>query len=206
MKKESICLVMVVLFILFGCAASRLKFINIHYLGSTVSHINQTILIADFMDKRKEIDADQKGYIGFRKLMGSHQETYHVYGQNLMRTLNYVTRKYLEDKGAKVLIGTLWTPGLDTIGQMAVDADQILTAEVNRFEVRAKKQAVTTQMTLDISMVFYLGRTDEDKAYLKKIPVSLVLERIEMGFSNEKLETFVSQSMTEVLEKALRFE
>ena len=189
--------------LLWGCATPGQKFIHMNYLGSDEAPKNQMIGLAQFIDMRPDADEKDQGYIGYRQLMGDERETYHVYGLNLLKALNHVTEKHLDRKGMDVQIIEAWEPSLEGVEKMKSQAGRILTATVNRFECRARKKAMTTQMTLDIDMIFYLGQTD--RISLKKIPVSLTLERTEIGFTAKKLEAFVSQSITEVLEKALVF-
>lgn len=184
--------------VLSGCSAPGQKFINIHYLGHPETIESQTIGLASFLDKRKDVEP---GYVGYRSLMGDDRQTYYVFGKNLSKSLTHITKKYLEKKGMDVLIMEPWEPSIQGIEESGAETKQILTAAINRFECKAEKTGVATHMVLDIGLSFYLGQTG--KVRLKTIPISLTLERTEIGFTPEKLEQFVSQSMTEVLEKAL---
>jgi len=195
MKKRTIWCLVILVILIWGCAASGQKFINIYYLGQHEKPQNQIIGLGQFLDLRANIQSGQKGYIGYRDLMDNRQETYSVYGLNLLKSLNHVTKKYLEHKGLNVLIIDRWDPSLEGVQKSNVQAEHILTADINRFECRAKNNGITTKMVLDVDMIFYLGLMDRHS--LKKIPVSLTLERTELGFTPKKLEKFVSQAMTE---------
>jgi hypothetical protein len=79
-----------------------------------------------------------------------------------------------------------------------------LAADINRFECSAKKNGIMTDMTLVIDLTFYLGTPD--KKQLSTIPILLTLTRKEWHFSRKKLETFINESLAEILAKALPFD
>lgn len=191
----------VMVMMLAGCATPGPQFIDIRYLGDAEPQMDKPIGLAAFFDRRKDVEP---GYVGYRELMGDDRQTYYVFGKDLSKTLTHITESYLNKKGWAVAIMDPWEPSFEGIKKAEPGKKQILTAAINRFECRAKKTGVATKMTLDISMSFYLGQID-DRVRLKTIPITLSLERTELGFTPEKLEGFVSQSMTEVLEKALVF-
>ncbi|MFH2093876.1 MAG: hypothetical protein ABIJ31_16065 [Pseudomonadota bacterium] len=183
-----------------GCATPGQKFIDIRYQADHEKTQSGTIGLAEFSDRRTN---NEQGYIGYRTLMDNSQEVYFVNGLNLSKTLTRMTGRYLEKNGFIVTAVEDWKPGIDRVEKISKDVKQVLSADINRFECRAKKENFTTRMTLDIDLIFYMGMAENNS--LKKSPVSLKLERTELDFSLEKLEQFVSQSMEEVIQKALVF-
>lgn len=190
-----------VLFLFLGCATPGQKFIDIAYHADHEKMHSGSIGIAPFQDRRTEMD---EGYVGYRILLDNSQETYFVRGLNLAQTLTRITGVYFEKNGFTTVAMGPWDLTPDGVAAAAKGFQQIAAGKINRFECRAKKKGVTTDMILDIDLTLYIGVADENA--LKTIPVSLKLERTELTFTREKLETFVNQALEDVIQKALVFE
>jgi len=189
-----------ILFICLGCTTSGEKFIHIAYLGDHEKTETGLIGIAPFEDKRGDMDV---GYVGYRILMDNSQETYIVQGMNLAYTLKGVVENYFEKKGFTVKSINQWEPSINGVMNAGGGFKHIVTGRINKFECRARKTGITTDMVLDIDLTLFLGSID--KKSLKTIPVALTLERTEITFTPQKLEQFVNQSLEEVIQKALVF-
>ncbi|MFH2058974.1 MAG: hypothetical protein ABIJ59_08735 [Pseudomonadota bacterium] len=201
MRKTNILIILgVILFFFGGCATPGKQFIDIRYMADHEQTQTGMIGLAVFTDKRPQ---NGEGYVGYRTLMDNSRETYFVTGVSLSYSLTRVTGVYLEKNGFVIAPVEPWEKNVEEMKKASKGFKQVLSAEIIRFECRAKKKGVTTKMTLDIGLIFYLGMADDNS--LKRIPVSLKLERTEFGFSPEKLEKFVNQSMEEVIQKALVF-
>ena len=59
-------------------------------------------------------------------------------------------------------------------------------------------------MVLDIKLIVYLGNVE--KGVLTTIPVNLNLKRTDMKFSEKMVETFINESLAEVIIKAMASE
>jgi len=189
-----------ILFLFLGCTTSGEKFIHIAYLGDQAKTETGLIGMAPFQDKRGDMDV---GYVGYRILMDNSQETYIVQGMNLAYTLKDVVEKYFEKKGFTVKTINQWEPLIDGVMNSGGGFKQIVAGRINKFECRARKTGITTDMVLDIDLTLFLGSME--KKSLKTIPVALTLERTEITFTPQKLEQFVNQSLEEVIQKALVF-
>ncbi len=197
--KKSIGIILTTIWLsISGCATPGEKFIDIRFTGDEMIEHSGKIGVAPFVDNRT---GRRGGYVGYRVLMDGSQETYLVKEPALSETLTRETRQYFKKKGMQTEPISAWEPTIDGMKTALYDFDLILTARINRFECQAIKRGMTTDLTLDIDLTFYLGQAD--KKTLKTIPVKLTLERKELGFSEAKLEEFVNQSVKEVFKKAL---
>ena len=200
MKKHSLIFLGFILILFWGCATSGQKFIDITYLAGHEKAQTGRIGIAPFQDMRTDMG---KGYIGYRVLLDNSQETYLVKGLNLADTLTHIVGIYFEKNGFTPTPVDPWDLTPDGVANASKGFKQIVAGTINKFECRAKKKGITTDMVLDIDLTLYLGIADKNT--LKTIPVSLTLERTELIFTREKLEQFVNQALEEVIQKALAF-
>ena len=201
MRKTDILIILgVILFLFGGCATPGKQFIDIRYMSDHEKTQTGMTGLAVFTDKRPE---NEEGYVGYRTLMDDSRETYFVKGESLSDALTRVTGVYLEKNGFEITSVEPWEKSVEGMKKVSIGLKQVLSADINRFECRANKKGMTTKMTLDIGLIFYLGMPDNNS--LKRIPVSLKLERTDIVFSEKKLEKFVNESMEEVIQKALVF-
>ncbi len=198
MKRSGFILAILVFLLQLGCATPGQKFIDINYLGGHEPPKSGTIGISTFKDLRKDVD---EGYIGYRTLTDNSQETYFVKGMNLGQTLSKYVSSYCNKKGFTTSKIDDWQWTTDGVSDSINEFDQIIGGSINKFECQAKKNGVTTDMTLVIELTLYTGVAD--KSTLKTIPVTFTLKRTEFTFSKEKLEQFVNQSVQEVIQKVL---
>jgi hypothetical protein len=186
---------------LSGCASPGPKYLNLSYSAPAATlNRDQATGLSRFNDLRKNTE---KGYLGFRQLMGGNQEIFVVTGQDLASALTRVTRSFLEKKGFSVSLIPAWPATVSGLSQVSGQFVHVLAADIHQFECEAVKKGPATDMTLSISLTFYLG-TPEDRQ-LTTIPIALTLERTELMFSRKKLETFVNQAIEEIFIKALPF-
>ncbi|MFU8769311.1 MAG: hypothetical protein ACNA7H_06195 [Desulfotignum sp.] len=184
---------------LSGCAAAGPKYLNLTYTApAQFQDRNQTLGLSRFNDRRINMD---KGYVGFRQLMGDKQEIFVVTGQDLASAMTRVTRSFLEHKGFSVSLIPSWPATAPGVSRMAGQFDHVLAAEIHQFECRAVKKGPATEMILSIDLTFHLGTPD--KRQLTTIPIVLTLERTELMFSRKKLEAFVNEAIDEIFIKAL---
>ncbi len=196
--------------ILWGCAVSGPKFIDIRYPGTDEAVLSETMApgkiqpgkigIALFEDRRKDMD---EGYVGYRLLLDKSQETYFVQGMDLADTLTKIVHTYSSQKEWSPSFISPWDLTPEGTTAAVKGYQRILSGTINQFECRANKKAGRTDMILDIDLTFYLGSSD--KPGLSVIPTTLTLERTELTFTREKLENFVNQALEEVIQKALAF-
>ena len=187
--------------VLTGCAAPGPKYLDLSYPSAmTVPERNQSVGLSRFADKRVE---KARGYVGFRDLPGGGQESFAVTDQNLAGTLTRLSRSYLEQHGFSVALIPGRPVSLRRLSQSPDHLTHTLAADINRFECTAEKKGVMTDMILVIDLTFYLGTPD--KKQLTTIPIVLTLTRTEWHFSRKKLETFINESLAEILAKALPF-
>ncbi len=184
---------------LSGCASPGPKFIDLAYVKHHSPTQTGRIGLTQFTDKRQK----QRGYVGRRILTDKSQETYLVRGMNLSATLTELTRVYLEKTGFVVTPIPPWSPTLSGMDQAPEGLAHILSADINILECRAQKNGALTRMVLEMDFTFYLGNIQSKE--LTTIPVSLTLERMELTFTQDKLENFINQAFEEILEKAFPF-
>jgi hypothetical protein len=186
---------------LTGCAAPGPKYLDLSYPSAmTVPERNRSMGLSRFADKRVET---ARGYLGFRDLPGGRKEIFAVTDQNLAATLTRVSRSYLEQNGFSVSLIPGRPVTLQGLSQAPDHLTHTLAADINRFECTAEKKGIITDMALVIDLTFYLGTPD--KKQLSTIPIVLTLTRTEWHFSRKKLETFINESLAEILAKALPF-
>jgi hypothetical protein len=191
-----------VLLVLTGCATPGPKYLDLSYPSAmTGPERNRSAGLSRFADKRAHT---ARGYVGFRDLSGGRQEIFAVTDQNLAATLTRVSRSYLEQHGFSVSLIPGRPVTLQRLSQAPDHLTHTLAADINRFECSAKKNGIMTDMTLVIDLTFYLGTPD--KKQLSTIPILLTLTRKEWHFSRKKLETFINESLAEILAKALPFD
>ena len=189
-----------ILFFLLGCATAGQKFINISYKAEHEKSQTGAIGMAPFKDKRADRDG---GYVGYRLLMDNSQETYFAQGMNLADALKKSVGDYYEKTGYTITPITPWELSPNGVMNAVGGFKQIVTGQINKFECRAQKKGITTDMVLEIDLTLFIGKKSNSNE-LKTIPVSLTLERTEMTFTPEKLEIFVNQSIEDVIQKALK--
>jgi hypothetical protein len=198
--RQWICLALTAFF-LSGCASPGPKYLNLSYFApDTPLYRNQSTGLSRFNDLRTNTE---KGYVGFRQLLGGKHEIFVVTGQDLASAMTRVTRSFLEKKGFSVSLIPAWPATVSGLSQVSGQFVHVLAADIHQFECEAVKKGPATDMTLSISLTFYLG-TPEDRQ-LTTIPIALTLERTELMFSRKKLETFVNQAIEEIFIKALPF-
>jgi hypothetical protein len=184
-----------------GCAVSGPKYLDLYYPAKMTSpERTRSAGLTRFTDKRIN---KTKGYVGFRQLSENSREIFAVSDQDLASTLTRVSRSFLEQKGFKVSLIPAWPITAQGVSSTPPHLTRVLTADINQFECRAKKNRLLTDMTLVIDLTFYLGTPD--KKQLTIIPIVLTLTRKEWHFSRKKLETFINESLAEILAKALPF-
>lgn len=182
-----------------GCAVSGPKYLDLYYpTAATNPERTRSAGLTRFTDKR--INA-AKGHVGYRQLSENSREIFAVSDQDLSSTLTRVSRSFLEQKGFNVSLIPAWPITAQGVSTTPPHLTRVLTADINRFECRAEKNSLLTDMTLIIDLTFYLGIPD--KKQLTIIPIVLTLTRTEWHFTRKKLETFINQSLEEILHKAL---
>jgi hypothetical protein len=195
-----ICLAVAALFF-SGCASPGPKYLNLSYSApATPLNRDQAMGLSRFNDLRKHTE---KGYVGFRHLLGDNREIFVVTGQDLASALTRVTRSYLEQKGFSVSLISAWPATAPGVSGVTGTFTRVLAADIHQFECRAVKKGPATDMTLSIDLTFYLG-TPEAKQ-LTTIPIAMTLERTELMFSRKKLEKFVNEAIEDIFTKALPF-
>jgi len=186
------------LFGLAGCASSGPKMISLAYTGSPDPSPSSTLALARFTDKRQDV---ARGEIGYRVLNDKSREVFLVQGLDLATTLTDQTQSYLEKKGISVTPVAPWSPDLKGLARAKTQAKRLLTADINAFTLTAEKNGGVTKMVLNVDITFFLGKKADKQ--LTTIPAMLSLERTEVNFTVEKVQTFFNQALAEVLEKAL---
>lgn len=182
-----------------GCAVSGPKYLDLYYPAAATSpERTRSAGLTRFTDKR--INA-AKGHVGYRQLSEHSREIFAVPNQDLASTLTRVSRSFLEQKGFNVSMIPAWPITAQGVSTTPPHLTRVFTADINRFECRAEKNSLLTDMTLIIDLTFYLGIPD--KKQLTIIPIVLTLTRTEWHFTRKKLETFINQSLEEILHKAL---
>ncbi|MFN2436160.1 MAG: hypothetical protein ABR513_03650 [Desulfotignum sp.] len=185
--------------LLSGCAVPGPKYLDLYYpAAATCPERTRSAGLTRFTDKR--INA-AKGHVGFRQLSEHNREIFVVSDQDLASTLTRVSRSFLEQNGFHVSLIPAWPITAQGVSTTPSHLTRVLTADINRFECRAEKNNLVTDMTLIIDLTFYLGTPD--KKQLTIIPIVLTLTRTEWHFTRRKLETFINQSLEEILHKAL---
>lgn len=195
-----LCLILC-LTLFWGCASPGPKYLDLTYTRDhSATQTGKTVGLTRLSDKR---GTAAKGYVGHRVLLNNNRETFVVTGQDLSATLTRIVRTYLEKNGFTVQTAPAWPLTAAGVAQADNGFDRLLAGDINRFECRAVKSGATTDMVLSIDLTLYLGNPDQKR--LKTIPIALNLERTELTFSRKKLETFMNQSVEEILLKALPF-
>ena len=183
---------------LAGCASPGPKMISLAYTGTPEPAPSATLALARFTDKRPDV---ARGEIGYRVLNDKSRQTFLVQGLDLSTALTDLTQSYLEKKGIFVSPVADFPHDIEGLAAAKTDADRLLTADINAFALTAEKNGAVTQMVLKVDITFFLGKKSAKR--LTTIPAVLTLERTEVNFTVEKVQTFFNQALAEVLEKAL---
>jgi hypothetical protein len=180
-----------------GCTTAGTKTININYTGKTKITIQENIGISNFLDKREGLEKD---YIGKRVLNSGNEELYYVKGLDITTSVTNAFQSYLINAGSNCKRIESFKPSIDAIKKADKKYKYILTGEIREFEFFANKGFITS-MILDIKLIVYLGNVE--KGILTTIPVHLNLKRKDIKFSTKSIETFINDSLTEVIIKAM---
>jgi hypothetical protein len=198
MKIKLFFLMIMVLFIsLSGCTTAGSKFININYLGKVKASNNLTVGISDFKDNRNGVE---KGYIGKRILNSGNEEIYLVKGLNVAQTITKTFKTYFENSGYDCITIDDWQHTPEGVVKADKKYKYILSGKIEEFDFFANKGFVTS-MTLDIKLIVYLGNPVTGK--LTTIPVTLNLKQKDLKFTKQTVETFINESVTEVIMKSM---
>lgn len=211
MTQTKLCITVLFFLYFTGCAVPGPKFIDLELLphhgaiqtGAIQTHDlkdNVKLDIIEFTDKRLGME---KGDLGRRILFDKSQETYLVRNMDLASTLTGLSRTYLENRDYLVTRVPALARTLSGMDKAPRGIAHVLWADINIFECRAQKKGATTDMVLEMDFTFYLGNIQKKK--LVTIPIALTLERTELTFTKKKLEKFINQAFTEILEKTLLF-
>ncbi len=190
--------IVVCLALLGGCASSGPKMISLAYTGTPDAAAPAAFALARFTDKRQDV---AKGELGYRVLNDKSREVFLVQGLDLATTLTDETQSYLEKKGLSVHPTEPWSHDIKGLLADPTDADRLLTADINTFNLTAEKNGAVTKMVLKVDITFFLGK--KSTRQLTTIPAVLSLERTEVNFTVKKVQNFFNQALAEVLEKAL---
>ncbi|MCK5542029.1 MAG: hypothetical protein KAI40_05000 [Desulfobacterales bacterium] len=183
-----------------GCTTSGSKVITINYIGQNTASINENIGIAQFLNKR---DVLEKGYIGKRILNSGSEELYFVKGLNIASTITEAFEVYFKKAGSSYKRIDNFEPSIEAIKKADKEYKYIIAGDIKEFEFFANKGFITS-MVLDIKLIVYLGNVE--KGVLTTIPVNLNLKRTDMKFSEKMVETFINESLAEVIIKAMASE
>ena len=201
MKKNCLILSFLLLSFFFACATAGQKYISLNYTGDIAGTKQGSIGISTFKDARTDFP---KGYVGHRVLLDNSQETYFVNTMDLSKSMTQAIVSFLEQKGYTPALVRDWELTPDGVAAASQGMPYLVAGTIHKFECQAQKRGGHTSMVLDIHFTLNLGITA--KTALKTIPVSYSLEKTVLTFSQEKLETFVNDSIAEILEKALVIE
>lgn len=193
--------IFVLAFVLGACATAGHKYVDIRLSIDPPGQTTGKICLSDIEDLRKDVPP---GYIGRRILTDNSQETYFVSGIRLDKTLSGAIKDYLTGKGFEIVPCKQACTTPESVAELSGSCDHTISGVVNQFECSARKKGALTHMTLDIDLILYHG--DPASGRLKKVPVTLVLERTELTFTTKKLSEFINASIVDVFDKALLFD
>lgn len=185
---------------LLGCASPGQKFIDLTFQKPLNINQSGTVGIEPFTDNRK---GTGPGYVGHRILLDNDQETFFVQGLDVGKSVTKVTRGYFKNCGFKTVdIEFDHTP--EGVRKAPADVQYLVAGRINALECAAVKRTGRTDVTIDIDLTLFLG--DRKNNTLQTIPVALKLERVEVSFDRDKVETLLNETLEEVLLKALPFD
>src|SRR3989339_2250133 len=153
MKKQ--CWMILVLFLLLGCATPGQKFINISYTADHEKTQTGVMGLAPFKDNRTDRNG---GYVGYRLLMDRSQETYFVQGMNLANTLNTSVGDYFRQTGFEVIPMAAWELSPDGVKGSIGGFEQIVAGQMKKFEFRAKKEWAPPEECLLNELSLFIGK------------------------------------------------
>ncbi|MCK5312202.1 MAG: hypothetical protein KAJ62_08830 [Desulfobacteraceae bacterium] len=185
-----------------GCTTAGSKFIKLRYLGQNKVSKNLNVGIVPFLDKRGNLE---KGYIGKRMLNSGKEEVYFVDGLNVAKTLTQTFESYFKKTGYNISRIEAWEHTVEELKNIEKkyknnNYKYILAGDIIEFEFFASK-GFNTSMILDIKLIVYLGNLKKET--LTTIPVNLNLKRKDLKFSQQKIEKFINESVTEVILKSM---
>lgn len=198
MKKYHFLLCLIFMSFIFACATAGQKYISLYYTGDASDAQMGAIGISPVKDARSQVP---KGYVGHRLLTDNSQETYFVNTMDLSESMTRAIMSFLDTKGYTPVLVNDWEPTPDGLAKANNGLPYLTTGTIDTFDCRAIKRGGHTSLTLEIKLTLYLGTVAENS--VKTIPVSFSLEKKELTFTRDKLETFVNDSIAEILEKTL---
>ena len=202
MKKILSITIILISMVLSGCATGGTKLVNLYYTGTSDTHRSGKIGISPFVDQRGDTEGGS-GYVGTRYIGKRTKEIFSANGSNVASSVTGICLAYLQDIGFNCTSVASWEHSPDGVMDSGRGFTYLVGGEIKKFDCFAVKKIGFTSMTLEISMVIYLG--DTGKKELKRIPIELKLERQEITFSKAKLEKFLNESLAEMIKNALPF-
>jgi len=199
MKTKFFYMLLFLLVFNIGCTTAGSKFIQINYIGLQQTPNNQKIGISPFLDKR---EIKEKKFIGKRILNSGNEEIYFVNGAGLDQTITQNFESYFHKTGYQIEKIDPWEPSIEKLKTLNKTLKYVISGEIKEFEFFAVKDFKTT-MTLDIKLIIYIG--DLEKNIIKTVPANLSLKRTDLNFSKERVEMFMSESITEIILKSFDF-
>ncbi len=183
---------------LTGCTVAGSKYVKVYYTGHVRGSVSENIAIASFMDKRGEVP---RGFLGKRILNSGSEEVYLAKDNNLSGSVTRAFKTCLIKSGYIVENMDSFELDKGSIKNINKKFKHIVTGEILEFDFFANKGFATT-MVLDIKLVIHVG--DVESGSITTVPVSLNLKRKDIKFSIKRVENFINQSLSEVINRAVK--
>ncbi|MCK5100742.1 MAG: hypothetical protein KAR45_21705, partial [Desulfobacteraceae bacterium] len=126
-----------------------------------------------------------------------------VKGLDLASTVTQSFLSYFNENGYNCTFIKDFNHNAEALKEADKKYKYIVAGDIKEFDFFATK-GFTTSMVLDIKLIVYLG--DVENGVFTTIPVTLNLKRKDLKFSEESIENFINESLTEVIIRAVKKE
>jgi hypothetical protein len=186
--------------LLAACASPITYPVRITYTGeqAPTAATPAVVGLQLFQDARGMKDLYQ---IGSRAIGRGQQERYVSSPENVAVTVSDAAAALLQRKGLRVEQLKNWDLSPESMARLAGDRQYLLAGEIRTLRCAATRRFAHTNMQLDIELVLYIGRVTAGA--VDRRPIDIHVERIAPKFGPAELGQFLSESLSQLLEKGL---
>lgn len=189
-------LILLLSFILFGCAHGRTYLLNVRYqplreFPSLLQKIGTTLGIAPLKDER-----EQTLYIGLHTPYQGISSYFKSYPIPLGKTIEESLSQVLPRQGIKTVPVSDWDGKPESLKSLPVDA--ILSIEIKRFWIERTASFFRTRVKTTVHLLIHLGIKNEGKVYTRNVEIEkeMTVSRLTPG----RAEQMINQALADVFD------
>jgi hypothetical protein len=136
-----------------------------------------------------------------RRQTASTTEVYVSWPKPIAEAFTEAAENFLRLKAYTLRSVSGWDYKPEDLPRVGAGLDVVVTGQIRGFSFKAEKKFARTEMVLDADVVFIIG--DVKKMQVTTRPVKIRLERTEVFFDRDKLERFMNETLSDLLQTGL---